>query len=101
VRKGGGIAYAVYDEARESEFRQNDQLHQTGRVHGYGPNDFRNNTFTPRWLRKRVEDMIGHIAREQEYVRGSRITQPPRHLHQGDENTARRHETVIVQPTLL
>ncbi|MDR2845452.1 MAG: haloacid dehalogenase-like hydrolase [Puniceicoccales bacterium] len=93
VRKNGGVAYAVYNEDSEAEFRQNDQLHQTGRVDGYGPNDFRNNTFTPRWLRKRVEDMVERIAREQEYLLGSRVTKPPRHLHRDDEAAARKNET--------
>jgi hypothetical protein len=103
VRKGGGMTYAVYDEAKESEFRQNDQLHEAGRVHGYGPNDYRDNSFTPRWLRKRVEDTIERIAREQEYALGNRITQPPRHLHASDEDVAQRHSRVPApsQPSLL
>ncbi|MDR2863024.1 MAG: haloacid dehalogenase-like hydrolase [Puniceicoccales bacterium] len=91
VRKNGGIAYAVYGEESEAEFRQNDQLHQVGRVHGYGPNDFRNNTFTPRWLRKRIEDMVDRIARDQEYVLSSRVTKPPRHLQRDDELAARKN----------
>jgi hypothetical protein len=91
VRKNGGLAYAVYNEEKESEFRQNDQLQQTGRVDGYGPNDYRDNAFTPRWLRKRVEDRIDRIAREQEYVLDSRVARPPRHLHSGDELAARRN----------
>ncbi|MDR2513304.1 MAG: haloacid dehalogenase-like hydrolase [Puniceicoccales bacterium] len=91
VTKEGGIAYAVYHEASEAEFRQNDQLDQTGRVHGYGPNDYSNNSFTPRWLRKRVEDMIERIKREQEYVLNARVAKPPRHLHQGDETEARKN----------
>lgn len=91
VRKNGGVAYAVYGEESEAEFRQNDQLHQVGRVHGYGPNDFRDNTFTPRWLRKRIEDRVDRIAREQEYVLGTRVTKPPRHLHRADEAAARQN----------
>lgn len=92
VRKNGGVAYAVYSEESEAEFRQNDQLHQVGRVHGYGPNDFRDSSFTPRWLRKRIEDMADRIAREQEYLLGSRVVKPPRHLHRDDETAARRHQ---------
>ncbi|MDR2982481.1 MAG: haloacid dehalogenase-like hydrolase [Puniceicoccales bacterium] len=91
VKKGGGIAYAVYNEESEAEFRQNDQLHQAGRVHGYGPNDFRKNNFTPRWLRKRVDDMVDRIAREQEYLLTSRVSKPPRHLHRDDEDSARKY----------
>ncbi|MDR1498033.1 MAG: haloacid dehalogenase-like hydrolase [Puniceicoccales bacterium] len=100
VRKNGGITYAVYNEERESEFRQNDQLHQAGRVHGYGPNNYCDNTFTPRWLRKRIEDRIDLIAREQEYLLNSRVSKPPRHLHSADEAEARKSPP-STQPSLF
>jgi hypothetical protein len=86
VRKNGGVAYAVYNEDSEAEFRQNDQMHQAARVHGYGPSDYRANAFTPRWLRKRVEDMVERIAREQEYLLNARVARPPRHLHRENES---------------
>ncbi len=90
VKKNGGIAYAVYNEDSEAEFRQNDVLSQVGRVNGYGPNDFRENKFSPRWLRKRIDDMIGNIAREQEFLLQSKVSKPPRHLHRDDENAFRK-----------
>ncbi|MDR1817308.1 MAG: haloacid dehalogenase-like hydrolase [Puniceicoccales bacterium] len=91
VRKNGGCAFAVYDEASESEFRQNDVLQQVGRVDGYGPNDYRANAFTPRWLRRRVQDRIERIARAHEYALASRIAKPPQHLRADDEERARRN----------
>ncbi|MDR0536383.1 MAG: haloacid dehalogenase-like hydrolase [Puniceicoccales bacterium] len=101
VRKNGGVAYAVYDETSEAEFRQSDQLQAAGRVHGYGPSDYRQDAFTPRWLRKHIEDMIQGIARGQEFARNTRLGTPPRHLRDDDETLARRHAPRTEQTSLF
>lgn len=85
VRKGGGKCLAVYDPEREDEFQQNDQLLEDGRVHAYGPADYRENTQTARWLKLQVRKICGRIADESERALAQRVKRPPRHLHREPE----------------
>lgn len=85
VRKGGGKTFAVYNPESEAEFAQNDRLCEDGRVHNFGPADYRPGTQTTRWLRLQVEKICDRIVDEQEAVLAHRVKQPPRHLHRNDE----------------
>lgn len=80
VKKNGGLTYAVYDPRRESEFEQNDTLLQTGRIHAYGPADYRPESATARWLTMHLRKICGRLCEEREYSLARRVSQPPRHL---------------------
>lgn len=84
VRRHGGKTYAVYDPTRESEFLQNDQLLQDGRVDSYGPADYTATTQTTRWLKMQVRRICDRLVEEGEAALASRVKKPPRHLHPPD-----------------
>jgi len=81
VRRNGGKTYAVYDPASPAEFAQNDGLLQVGRIHAYGPADFRPESSTAQWLKMHVLGICERIAREREDSVAARVAHPPRHLH--------------------
>ena len=88
VRRNGGQTYAVYDPANPAEFAQNDSLLQTGRIHAYGPADYRAETSTAQWLKMHVLAICERIVREREGAVSARVTKPPRHLHSPPPATA-------------
>lgn len=88
VRKGGGFAYAVYADGNAAELRQNDTLQECKRVNGYGPNDYREENFTFKWLCLRIEDMVTRISRARDFALESSVAQPPRHIHAGTRSGA-------------
>lgn len=81
VKSGGGTAYAVYNPAHTAEFAQNDQLLQAGRIHGYGPADYTENSSTCRWLRLHVHSICDRIVAEANRALAQKTTRPPRHLN--------------------
>jgi len=81
VRQNGGQTYAVYDPASQAEFAQNDGLLQAGRIHMYGPADYRPESSTAWWLKMHVRMICDRIVREREEALSARVTAPPRHLH--------------------
>jgi len=81
VRRHGGKTYAVYDPSRESEFLQNDQLQQDGRVDSYGPADYTEKSQTARWIKMQVRRICDRVASEGEAALALRVKKPPRHLH--------------------
>ncbi len=81
VRKGGGRTYAVYNPDNADEFAQNDMLLQVGRIHAYGPADYRPASSTALWLKMHVKQICERIIREHEEILASRVALPPRHLH--------------------
>lgn len=92
LRKNGGKAFAVYVPTNEAEFAQNDALLQAGRVHGYGPCDYRDAAFTPKWIRHALTGMVERLAQERTRALAARITRPPRHIH-ADPSTPRDAST--------
>lgn len=81
LRKSGGKTYAVFHPEHEAEFAQCDSLLQTGRVHGYGPCDYTESSFTTRWIRHAVTGMIDRLVAERRQALDRRVSQPPRHLN--------------------
>ena len=81
VRKNGGKAYAVYAPGSESEFVQNDELRQCGRVDHFGRADFRERSDTYMWLTTHVRRICDRIVEESEQALNRRVGRPPRHLH--------------------
>lgn len=84
VKKNGGRAYAVYDPSNPAEFTQNDNLLQIGRVHAYGPADYRSTSSTSMWLKMHVLAICERIVKDQEEALKSRVAKPPQHLHKED-----------------
>lgn len=81
LRRNGGQTFAVYDPSSSEEFAQNDSLLQTGRIHAYGPADYRAESSTAQWLKMHVRAICERIVREREGAVSARVTHPPRHLH--------------------
>lgn len=81
VRKNGGKAYAVYAPGSESEFVQNDEMRQCGRVDHFGRADYREHSDTFMWLSTHVRKICDRIVYESEQALSRRVGRPPRHLH--------------------
>jgi len=84
MRHEGGKAYAVYHPDEDKEFAQNDALLQSGRIHQYGPADYRTNSITSRWMRMTLLKIFDHIVEEREQALSDRVAKPPVHLHKAD-----------------
>ncbi len=80
VKGGGGRAYAVYNPEKPEEFAQNDRLLQSGRIHGYGPADYRETSSTTQWLRMHLHQICDRIVNDREAAVALKATRPPRHL---------------------
>jgi hypothetical protein len=88
VKNGGGRAYAVYNPEKPAEFAQNDRLLQTGRIHGYGPADYREGSSTAQWLRLHLQQICDRIVADREAAVATKATKPPRHLNATPEEEA-------------
>jgi len=85
VKSNGGKAYAVFNPDSEAEFAQNDALLHAGRIHAYGPADYREQSTTAKWLRMHVRQICDHIVAECEEELFRKVRRAPRHLHDEDE----------------
>jgi hypothetical protein len=92
VRRNGGQTYAVYDPASQAEFAQNDSLLQTGRIHAYGPADYRPESSTTQWLKMHIRAICERIVREREDAVTERVPKPPRHLHAPAQTPAKARQ---------
>ena len=90
VKKGGGRTYAVYNPDKSAEFEQNDRLLQSGRIHGYGPADYRPGSSTAQWLRLHIHQICDRIVTDREAAVASKASKPPRHLNATPEEEAAR-----------
>ncbi len=88
VKGGGGRAYAVYNPEKPEEFAQNDRLLQSGRIHGYGPADYRETSSTTQWLRMHLHQICDRIVTDREAAVSLKATRPPRHLTATPEEQA-------------
>ncbi len=88
VKGGGGRAYAVYNPEKPEEFAQNDRLLQSGRIHGYGPADYRETSSTSQWLRMHLHQICDRIVTDREAAVALKATRPPRHLTATPEEQA-------------
>ena len=90
VKNGGGRAYAVYNPEKPAEFEQNDRLLQSGRIHGYGPADYRPTSSTAQWLRLHIHQICDRIVADREAAVLTKASKPPRHLNATPEEEAAR-----------
>ena len=91
VKGGGGRAYAVYNPEKQEEFAQNDRLLQSGRIHGYGPADYRSSSSTTQWLRMHIHQICDRIVSDRETAVSQKASRPPRHLTATPEEVAAQH----------
>src|SRR5580658_7708511 len=102
VKKGGGMAYAVYNPARADEFAQNDRVRQVGRIDHYGPADYTEGSSTAQWLRLHIQKICDRIVTYREAAVAQRVSRPPRHLNlPTDEGNALRAPKAPKQATFL
>ena len=80
VRRQGGLAYAVYDPASESQYEQAVRLQETHRVNMIGPADYRQDSPTGRWLLLQVRRMAERIMSERRRVLEDRVQPSPTHV---------------------
>jgi len=80
VKHHGGLAYAVYAEDSEEQFAQAVALHESGRVHAYGPADYRENGQTYKWLRLQITRIAQRMMDERRRALESRVGKGPVHL---------------------
>ena len=85
VKSNGGKTYAVFNPESEAEFAQNDALLHAGRIHAYGPADYREKSTTSKWLRMHVRSICDGIVAECEASLSENVSRAPRHLHDEDE----------------
>jgi hypothetical protein len=88
VKSAGGLAYAVYNPARQDEFAQNDRLRQVGRIDHYGPADYTEGGATPNWLRLHIQGICDRIVSEADSAVAKRTSKPPRHLTTAPQKAA-------------
>jgi hypothetical protein len=88
VKRGGGRTYAVYNPDKPAEFEQNDRLLQSGRIHGYGPADYRATSSTAQWLRMHIHQICDRIVVDRESAVALKASKPPRHLSATPEEEA-------------
>lgn len=80
LKQNGGLAYAVYDEASEASLQQVERLREDGRVHHYGPADYRPGSPTARWLSLKVRQIAEGIVARKRAALKEQVGQAPRHL---------------------
>jgi hypothetical protein len=85
VKSNGGKTYAVFNPESEAEFAQNDALLHAGRIHAYGPADYRHGSTTAKWLRMHVRGICDTIVADGEQALSENVRNAPRHLHEEDE----------------
>ena len=91
VKNNGGKTFAVFQPENDAEFAQNDSLLHAGRIHSYGPADYRNNSTTHKWLSMHVRKICDSIVNECENELSKSIQVPPVHIHQ---NSSKNDSTV-------
>ncbi len=95
VKNEGGRAYAVYNPEKPAEFEQNDRLLQSGRIHGYGPADYRPESSTSHWLRLHIHQICDRIVTDREAAVALKASRPPRHLNPTPEEEAAKRAALL------
>lgn len=91
VKGNGGKTFAVFNPDSEAEFAQNDGLLHAGRIHAYGPADYREASTTSKWLRMHVRKICDTVVEECEEALDAKVGRAPRHLHRDDEPDPASH----------
>lgn len=80
VKLWGGKTYAVYKTGQPDDFDQAKNLQDAGRVHGYGPADYRDGTQAALWLTHTVDEMAKRIASDRDAALATVLGKVPSHL---------------------
>ena len=57
------MAYAVYDPDSEKSLRQVDAMMTDGRIHMYGPANYKEDSLTYKWLKMKVNSIADSIVK--------------------------------------
>jgi len=101
VRKGGGLAYAVYNSDDMGEFAQNEMLRETGRIDNYGRADYRPKSDTAKWITLKVRQICDRMFEEHEAALSRKVANPPRHLHPDEQPPIRESRDSHLQDDLF
>lgn len=85
VRRSGGLTLAVYGPDSEEQFDQVNRLHETGRVDMIGPADYREGSFTDKWLQRQVRRIAERMIEGRKRALESRVAPSPMHLDDIDD----------------
>ncbi|MBI3132961.1 MAG: haloacid dehalogenase-like hydrolase [Acidobacteria bacterium] len=80
LKQNGGTAYAVYDDAHDASLEQVERLREDGRVHHYGPADYRPGSPTAKWLGLKVRQIAAGIVERKKAALKEQVGAAPRHL---------------------
>ena len=79
VQKHGGLTYAVYPKGNEYKYQQVIDLLESKRIDAYGPADYREDSETVLWMRKKVLSIAQRIIDEKKSALYSQIKSGPKH----------------------
>jgi hypothetical protein len=80
LKQNGGTAYAVYDDAHDASLEQVERLREDGRVHHYGPADYRPGSPTAKWLGLKVRQIAAAMVERKKAALKEQVGAAPRHL---------------------
>lgn len=80
LKQNGGTAFAVYDDASEASLEQVERLREDGRVHHFGPADYRPGSSTAKWLGLKVRQIAAGIVERKKAALKEQVGAAPRHL---------------------
>ncbi|PCJ65841.1 MAG: haloacid dehalogenase-like hydrolase [Candidatus Hydrogenedentota bacterium] len=79
MNQNGGLAYAVHDPDSDAHYKQAMHLCESGRVHQYGPADYRPESPTFNWLKVKIEKMAERIMSERSLHTEAAVKKAPTH----------------------
>lgn len=80
IKKGGGLAYAIYPKGNVEALQQVDQLLRDGRIHMYSEADYSKGTQTYLWLTQHTRKIAEKIVQKKEDIIKSSISEAPKHI---------------------
>lgn len=80
IHKNGGATFAVYPRGNDAAFKQVDQLRMDGRIDMYGEADYREDTTTYMWLKRKITEKADRIVEREKQDLADAISETPKHL---------------------
>jgi len=79
MKQNGGLAYAVHDPGSDAHYKQAMKLAESGRVHHYGPADYRTDSSTFKWLKAKIEERAERIMTDRSQHTDAAVQKAPTH----------------------
>jgi hypothetical protein len=80
VKRNGGLTFAVYKPGDNKSFEQADNLRVDGRIHMYGPADFKERTLTSDWLTLQTKKIAKGIVDSKKSIYAKANDRIPGHI---------------------